>query len=265
MFPKPPDSFFQKIEIFQKHNHLIAAQSTRKGGVSVSPFESLNLGLFTEDSPQKVSENRLRFFSALGIKEAQTVSSYQVHGDNIKVADQPAQLEGYDALVTNKAGIFLTITIADCVPILIYDPVRQVVGAVHAGWRGTVAGIVAKTLQVMQAEYETLARDCQAFIGTCIDGNSYEVGLEVADHFSPNQKYWNEERQKFFVDLKRANKDQLLSQGVLPEQIEISPYSTVEHNDTFFSHRHEKGKTGRMLAVIGMKTLEATSVIPSVV
>ena len=253
MVPKLKNALFQKTEIFQKFDHLIAAQSTRHGGVSKFPFHSLNLGLFTQDDAQHVSQNRQRFFSALGIDESQTVGSYQVHGNEVMVVETPGQLEGYDALVTNKPGVFLTVTIADCVPILVYDPVQQVVAAIHAGWRGTVAKIVFKTLTTMEDQFGTCSEDCHAFIGTCIDGSSYEVGMEVAIHFPDSQKEWHEDRQKYFVDLKKANQEQLLSKGVSPRQIEASPYSTVLHNDTFFSHRHEKGQTGRMLAVIGMK------------
>lgn len=244
---------YHKPKILEPFPTLIAAQSTRLGGISLSPYQSLNLGLFTKDNPENISENRKRFFSSLQICEEQTAGSYQVHQNQVKMVERSGQIEGYDALVTNKKALYLTVTIADCVPVLIYDPAQQAVAAVHAGWRGTVAQILPLTLKTMADHYGTKAEDCLAFIGTCIDGNSYEVGLEVANHFSVDQKRWDETRQKFFVDLKKANQDQLLSNGVQSKNIEISPFSTVLNNETFFSHRFEKGTTGRMLAVIGMK------------
>lgn len=248
-----PNTFFKTPTIFQNFDHLVAAQSTRLGGVSPSPYASLNLGLFTQDKVANVQENRRRFFTALGISESQTAGSYQVHKDKVKVIEAPTMLEGYDALVTNKPDVYLTITIADCVPVLIYDPVQQVVAAAHAGWKGTVAQIAQKTIQTMTRQFGSLPINCKAFIGICIEGAHYEVGTEVANHFPASQKNWHEERQKYYVDLKKANQDQLRAAGVLAEHIEVSSYSTVANNDTFFSHRYEKGTTGRMLAVIGMK------------
>lgn len=244
---------YQLPNVFRNFTSLVAAQSTRKGGVSQAPYKSLNLGLFTEDDDINVAKNRQRFFSNLGISEEQTVGSYQVHQNNVKVVEKAGQWTGFDALITNKKSVFLTITIADCVPILIFDPVQKAVGAVHAGWRGTIAQVLTNAIRQMEKHYKTKTEDCLAFIGTCIDGANYEVGPEVARHFPAGQKNWNESRGKFFVDLKKANQEQLLSLGFPPEHIEVSPYSTVTHNDHFFSHRFENGITGRMLAVIGLK------------
>lgn len=251
--PLNKSDLYQQPKIFAPYNALILAQSTRKGGISQAPYHSLNLGLYTNDKNEYVAENRHRFFSSLQIQAKQIAESYQVHGNLVKVIQEPGQLEGFDALITNKKNIFLTVTIADCVPILVFDPQREVVAAVHAGWRGTAANILSLTLTAMTQHYDTKAKDCLAFIGTCIDGTCYEVGLEVAAHFSNEQKRWDKIRNKYFVDLKKANRDQLLAAGLLPEKIEVSPFSTVENNDTFFSHRLENGTTGRMLAVIGMK------------
>lgn len=240
-------------EIFSPFTSIVAAQSTRHGGVSPAPYSSLNIGLYTPDEQTNVDENRDRFFGALGVQESQIAGSFQVHQDQVKMVNQPEQVEGYDALITNKKNIFLTVTVADCVPILIYDAKQEVVAAIHAGWRGTVVQIVRKTLNKMQLQFQTKGPDCYAFIGTCIDLCSFEVGPEVSDQFAEAYKEWDEGRQKFRVDLKESNKAQLLGFDVPESQIEVSPFDTMTHNDTFFSHRKEAGKTGRMLAVIGMK------------
>lgn len=244
---------YRKPKQFSLFESLVAAESTRHGGISTEPYASLNLGLYTGDDPAAVVENRRRFFSSLSIDPVRTAGSHQVHGNEVLVAFAPGQYEGYDGLVTNRRDLFLTITVADCTSILLYDPVRQAVGAVHAGWRGTTLQIVAKALLTMYESFGSQPADCYAYIGTCIDECSYEVDADVADHLPPPFKRWDEERGKFFIDLKEANRHQLLAAGLPAPQIEISPFSTFLNNEDYFSHRKEKGHTGRMLAVIGMK------------
>ncbi len=234
-------------------NNIIAAESTRLGGFSQQPFESLNLGLFTDDDPINVSRNRHHFFNQLGIKPEQVSGSHQVHGDQILQVNCPGQQEGFDALITSKKNIFLTVTVADCAPILIYDQKQEAVAAIHAGWKGTTLKIVQKTLSRMNETYGTRGEDCFAYIGTCIDECSFEVDADVADHFNAPFKRWDKSLGKFFVDLKAANQQQLIDFGIPGNRIEISPYSTYIDNDRYFSYRKEKGHTGRMLAVIGMR------------
>jgi copper oxidase (laccase) domain-containing protein len=112
---------------------------------------------------------------------------------------------------------------------------------------------VSNALQLMKENYGTEGKDCKAFIGACISYENFEVGDEVAIHFDDSQKRFDSQKQKWFVNLKEANKKQLLDFGLLSENIEVTNYCTVVNNDKFFSHRKEKGKTGRMMAVIGMK------------
>ena len=239
--------------IFSPFNHLIAAESTRLGGVSSPPFSSLNLGINTQDSFENVQGNRAIFFQQLGIEETQFASSFQVHGAEVQIVEKGGRTEGYDALVTNQPNVFVGVTVADCTPILIFDSKQLAVGAIHAGWRGTVAEIVRKTLTTMAETYGTQAKDCFAYVGTCIDECSFEVGEEVAEQFEAEFKRFDTGLNKYFVDLKRANAAQLVAFGIPKNQIEISSFSTITHNDTFFSYRLEKGQTGRMLAVIGRK------------
>jgi len=237
--------------IFSDIPGLIAAESTRHGGISQGAYATMNLGLSTEDEPVAIAENRRIFFESLGLPSSQIASAYQVHGDSILKVVQPGRDEGYDALITNVPKVFLTVTIADCTPILIADPQTRAVAAIHAGWRGTIAGIVSKTIVRMQAEYGVQPSDCFAYIGTCIDECSFEVNADVADHFGADYKRWDEALQKYFVNLKAANFAQLTEAGIPTHQIEVSPYSTVLHNADFYSYRKEKGITGRMLNLIG--------------
>jgi len=138
---------------------------------------------------------------------------------------------------------------------LIYDAKNKAVAAVHAGWKGTVADITAKTIQMMQVEFNTKPSDCYAYVGTCIDEKSFEVGEKVAELFAYEFKsiVKSGRKVKFFVDLKKANAAQLIKCGVPESQIEISNFSTVLNNNDYFSHRKEKGKTGRMMALIGVR------------
>ena len=240
--------------IFNQFPELIAAESTRHGGVSQAPYHSLNLGGATNDLPEHVAENNQRFFSEIGVKLADTAKSHQVHGAEILNVRQPGRYEGYDAMITDIPGIQLAVTIADCTPILIYDPVRKAAAAIHAGWRGTVQNIVSKTVLAMNEKFKTNPKDCFAYVGTCIDECSFEVGEEVASHFASSHKRLDETKGKYFIDLKNANKEQLLLAGLKPEYIELSRFSTVLNNEDYFSYRFENGTTGRMLATIGFKS-----------
>lgn len=186
-----------------------------------------------------------------GIKETDIAACKQVHGKEILLADAPGKREGFDAVITNTKGVFAAVSVADCTPVLIYDSTTHAVAAIHAGWRGTVLEIVSATLKKMKTELGTETKNCFAYIGTCISECSFEVGEEVAAQFNTAFVQWNKDKQKHFVDLKKANKAQLLDAGVPVRQIEVSPFCTVLNNDEFFSYRKENGAPGRMMGVIG--------------
>lgn len=245
-------NLFRTPAIFSEYPHLVAAESTRHGGVSPVPWHSLNLGKNTADAAENTAENRRRFCAALGFSPEQLAWSKQVHGAEVLVATAPGGAEGFDALATQTPGVLLSVSVADCTPVLVFDPVHRAVAAIHAGWRGAAADIVGKTLRTMAEAFGTRGADCMAYVGTCIDECSFEVGAEVAAEFDPAFKRYDPERNRFFVDLKKACTAQLLAAGLAAEHIEVSPFSTVLHGDNYFSHRKSGGVTGRMLAVIGM-------------
>ena len=233
--------------------HLIMRESRRNGGVSQFPYQSLNLGLNTQDDITAINTNRQIFFDLLNISSDQVVGSLQVHDDLILEATESGYFSGFDAFVTNRKDLFLTIGIADCTPILIFDPIYSSVGAAHAGWKGTAKNIAAKTLLKMQELYGTNPKDCFAFIGTCIDTAHFEVGEEVAEQFDNRFVHYSPNLNRPHIDLKAANYQQLLDVGISAENIEFSEFSTVLDNEHYFSYRKENGQTGRMLAVIGMR------------
>jgi len=211
----------------------------------------LNLGFSSGDDLDVIKQNRKLFFDTLGVSEENIAWSKLVHGNKVLVADKPIKAEGCDAVITNQPNVFATVSIADCTPVLIYDPKQKACAAIHAGWRGTAAGIVIVTLKAMQANYGTKGEDCLAFIGACIGEKNFEVGEEVAVQFADDVKRFDPEKKKYFVDLKKENKKQLMQSGLKENNIEVSNYCTIADNDKFFSYRKGKGVTGRMLAVIG--------------
>ncbi|MGZ3884186.1 MAG: peptidoglycan editing factor PgeF [Bacteroidia bacterium] len=219
------------------HPHLLAVQSGR---------------YFPAIEGTDFSADRDLFLMEIGLNIETLVYAKQVHGNKVLVADTPVYKEGYDAIVTNVPGVYACVSVADCTPVLIYDTKQKAVAAIHAGWRGTVANIVVETLQTMQAYYGTKGEDCLAFIGACISERNFEVGDEVAEQFAGMEKRYDAEKGKYFVDLKLANKHQLLNCGLHEKNIEVSDFCTVADNARFYSYRKEKGKTGRLFALIGM-------------
>jgi YfiH family protein len=217
--------------------------------VSSQAYQSLNLGVHTDDDPLAIEANLKLFCADLGIAPEALARSYQVHGSAIWTTTEPGYQSGFDAILASEQGIFAGVGIADCCPILLADPVRQTAAAIHAGWKGTVAAIVHQTASAMIATGSNPA-DILAYIGPCISLENFEVGDEVAEQFEHKEK----RGARWHVDLKAANAAQLKASGIT--EIEISDYCTLADNDVFFSHRKEQGITGRMLAVIGFQLRE---------
>lgn len=241
---------------FRAFNQLIALQSTRTGGVSQGTYSSLNLGINTGDSEEKVKKNTLRLCEAAGINSEKMVSSVQVHGTEILTADKPGRYHGYDAFMTDKKDLFLCIFTADCYPVLIYDPRHQASAAIHAGWKGSSDRIVMKTLDAMQKNFNSTPEECFAYIGTGISAEFYEIGLEVAKEFpQDNLRRSPLSDDKYMLDLSLANYQQLLASGIPASNIERSQCCSFGDSDKFFSYRRDNGKTGRMVSLIGVRSL----------
>lgn len=220
--------------------------STRKGGVSLGPFDSLNLG-GSEDQPSNISNNRKLALEALGLQDKRLATLKQIHSCRVCVAKVGAQ-EG-DALVSNEPGWVLAVSVADCYPILLEDPKNKIIGAVHAGWRGTVGGIVKNTLEKM-FELGAEAQHIQVAIGQGISAKHFEVGDEVLQQFRDagfGDVYFENNR----IDLAACNKKWMLELGLFESNIWHMNRCTFEED--FFSYRRDKGKTGRMWGVIGLK------------
>ncbi len=238
---------------------LTQAVITRQGGVSPSPWDSLNVGGTVGDDVEHVRENRARSFAALGRTLASLFDVWQVHSADAVYADAPRRVhEDYhkaDIILTDKPDVTLYMRFADCVPILFHDPKKGVVGITHAGWMGTVRGASAATVKAMQEHYGSKPKDILAAIGPSIGVDHYEVGADVISQveqaFGPDAKRLVELRDgKTYLDLWAANRRQLEKSGV--QQIEVSGLCTACHLDDWYSHRAEKGRTGRFGALIAL-------------
>jgi len=244
--------YFLMPHLFTGLPGLAAGFSTRRGGVSLSPYAGLNLGLSTGDDRDCVWENRRRLFGAVGFSTDRLAIAGQVHGAAVKTITDAGLYPGTDALVTATPGLLLCISAADCASVLLADPAHRVVGACHAGWRGTVAGIVGRTLDAMILLGANPA-GIRAYVSPCISVAHFEVGPEVAARFDAAFIRHLPGQAKPHVDLKAALEAQLLQAGVPPTAIEIAPHCTFAETDTFFSHRAEHGRTGRMMGFIGLR------------
>ena len=238
--------------------------STRRGGVSPFPENSLNLAGFDEDTAENIHENRRRFLNVFEGNYKLT-SAWQVHGDDVKVVatEQDAENteEKFDALVSDLPGILIGVKTADCVPVLIGDAEKSAFAAVHAGWRGTSQSIIRRAVEKMSEAYGSDPADLICAIGPAALCGRYEIGQDVIDAFASNftdhERYFSPTREGHaLVDLHLANEDQLTACGVKRANIFKSQFCTIERTDLFFSYRVEKklyGKAGRMMSVIGLK------------
>ncbi|MGD0570935.1 MAG: peptidoglycan editing factor PgeF [Candidatus Sulfotelmatobacter sp.] len=263
---------------------LVHGFSTRQGGFSQAyGKDALNLGFTGDDSKSTVERNRVAFLRELGGIGMPLVTLRQIHSDIIQFVDSPTQsLIPGDGLITATPGLLLGIQTADCLPIILVDPKHRAVGVFHAGWRGTVKRIVEKGVGEMQRRFGSRPRDLKAAIGPGVRGCCYEVGEDVRQQFESQfayaaklfrevkesdpvrEKYpllflsarppgHSELPKKIFLDLVEANRQQLLTVGVLPKSIAASPLCTNCRTDLLFSYRAEKGDTGRMMNVVGIR------------
>lgn len=232
------------------------------------PHDALNLAGFDDDAAEHIYENRRRFLT-LFEEEWQLASCWQKHSADVRLvrsiedARPPENARGEtvycDALTTGAPGILLAVKTADCVPVVIADARTGACAAVHAGWRGTVASIVARTLEEMAEAFGTRAGDVHAAIGPAANGCCYEVGEEVIsafrEKFPDSDSLFTPTREGHaLVDLQRANREQLIAVGVQSENIYTAPLCTMCRTDLFFSYRREKrlhGRVGRLMSVIG--------------
>ena len=235
---------------------LTHAVFDRTGGVSPSPYKSLNMSTSAGDKLENVIENRRRALIAVGLGSAKTTLVSQMHGIQTIAINESTDLPSTraDALITSAPGIPLFMSFADCVPILLYDPVKHAAGIAHAGWKGTVKGMAQHIVHEMVRNFSCRPADIIAAIGPSISVHRYPVGPEVVSQvqhaFPTRHDLLPDYNNSVHFDLWGANADALFQCGI--KSIEISNLCTAGHTEKFYSHRAESGLTGRFGVVIAL-------------
>lgn len=238
-------------------SNLVHAVTTRHGGVSPAPFDSLNMSAHVGDEPARVQENLDRLHRALGLDRQATVDASQAQADQVALvtaSERGTRIKGVDGLITNRPGIPLMLRFADCVPIILYDPIHQAIGIAHAGWRGTVGKVLTNTVSAMGEAFGTAPQEMIACIGPSIGPCCYEIGTDVSDKvehsFPDTHELLLSKNGSTHLNLWQANAVQLHALGV--RQVEIAKVCTADHTDDFYSWRRENAKTGRFAALIAL-------------
>ena len=257
------------LEYYDFGNGVTAFSSTRLDGYSRGNYAAFNINRYCGDDETNIRKNRELLCATLGIDDYQLLMPHQVHLAKTALVDeafmtlsreqQSEALEGFDALMTNLSGVCIGVSTADCIPILLYDEAHHAVCAVHAGWRGTVARIVEKSVAAMQTTYGTCPEQLKAQIGPGIHLDSFEVGDDVYDAFATagfemtaiSRRYPN---QKWHIDLPECNRRQLLSVGVQSASICVSPVCTYMQSEQFFSARRLGINSGRIFTGIILRS-----------
>lgn len=239
--------------------------TTRHEGVSRPPYNSLNLGTSTLDQQHSVEGNRSLLIRAFGGPGDALLTVRQTHGNDILVIDTYNEDVSHfltvecDAIITNQPGIMIGVCVADCVPILLLDPEKRVAAAVHAGWRGTAARLVCKTVEAMKVHFGCNPAALQAAIGPCIMQCCYEVDAPVRQAFLQGGVAWDSVSSpsgdnKWMLDLAAVNHELLTSAGIPSPAIQAANMCVCCQRELFFSHRRDNGETGRQMGFIMLKT-----------
>lgn len=250
---------FFTFKHFKKFPSLLHAVTTKSNDL---PY-AFSLALHTGEDTKNITANRNKLSKLLNSDQPlHYIVANQTHSDNIKVITQKETkgwetlsdaIEDCDALITDLKGVVLNILTADCVPILLYDQKREVVAAIHAGWKGTKSQIASKTVQKMTEVYGCDPKDILAGVAPSIGRCCYEVGKDVAEHFFDMPEGFTPIGKKYMLDLPLINRQQLLAAGLQENNIEMSHICTACEVERFFSYRKEQGCSGRFMSMIGMK------------
>ncbi|MEA3492446.1 MAG: peptidoglycan editing factor PgeF [Campylobacterota bacterium] len=249
---------FYYFDHLSHENGLIHAITKKEIGEAYA----FSLALHTGENREKIVANRTKLAQKLMLSKSSVfVVANQTHNDHIVVIDERVMrgwesvedaVEDCDAMITNQQQVILAILTADCVPLLLFDPVERVVAAVHAGWRGTEAKIAKKTIAAMQSRFGSNPSHILAAVAPAIRGCCYEVGEDVARHFRAYPDALEQRGEKYMLDLPMINRQQLIASGMMEKNIEMSDLCTACKVDHFFSYRREHGCSGRFMSMIGM-------------
>jgi len=247
----PENSTIIFSEILSQFPEIKHGISTKLGGNPSPPYFN-NMSFKVGDMEENVRNNRDKFFGSLGIDQKSLAIPQQVHSDEIEIINKPGYYTGCDGLITSNKNVFLIISTADCYSVLMYDNANKVIANIHSGWRGTQKKIVTKAVNMMKKEFGTKAEDLYVFTGPGISSENFEVGEEVAGLFG--EKYTGRRNGKYFIDLKANISDQLNALGIMNSNLEMYPHCSYSMKDYLHSYRRDRGKSGRMYSVIGIRS-----------
>ncbi len=242
-----------KSYLLSKYPDLVFGFSTKVGLNRKAPYY-FNLSKSVGEDENLVAENRRSFFSTLGLDHENIVFQKQVHSDIVTYVVKRGICGESDAVITNKKGLGLAVSTADCVPVFLYDPRNKVIAGIHSGWKGTQKKILFKTLQKLKTNFNCSPEELAAYIGPSICRDYYEVGEEVASQF--DSIYLLKRNNKVYLDLPGANYDMMLDFGMRENNIQMSSLCTYEMKSLLHSYRRDGIKSGRAIGVIAMKAAE---------
>ena len=248
-----------QFENLLTHQHINHFSTTRTGGTSQDNLASLNLGYTVGDKPLNVTQNLGFLAKSLGIERSQFVFPKQNHSVNIEIVESSNNIfPDTDALITNVPGICIAVRTADCVPVLLYDPIQKAIAAIHSGWKGTLQKITNKTIVRMTKAFGCNPGDIIAGIGPSIGPEVYEVGKDVIDGFDKEFKKNTffkaiKDSDKALLNLWKANEQILLDSGVPKKNIEIAEMCTYSNPNLFYSARRDGQRSGRLATGIMLK------------
>ncbi len=240
-----------RSKLFSQYPQIIFGISTRNGGVSAPPYE-LNLSISVGDDPENVRENRKRFFTSLNIDQSRLAFPVQVHSSHVQYAGRPGRFPHTDGLTTDNKDLYLIVTVADCLPVFMFDPVHSVIAGVHAGWKGSSQKITEKMIRFMIDRWQTDPANIIVYLGPSAGVCCYEVGEEVAGQFDA-EFIRPKSNGKFHLDIPAVNRAQLVNAGVNEGNIEHRNECTICTPNRYHSYRRDGKKSGRMMGVMGIR------------
>ena len=242
------------------HPDVEAFSTLRKGGVSKGEYAFFNICHYTGDAPADVETNRSVLAAHLDIPSTNIILPRQTHSTEVRIITEPPQegeLEGVDALITQTPRLCIGVSTADCIPILLFDPVHRAIAAIHAGWRGTLGRIVRRTIELMQSHCHTRPSDLLAVIGPGISLKAYEVGHEIPELFASNGFIFGNITElqdgRWHIDLPAANRWELICSGLRQDFITDCALCTYQNNNHFFSARRQGINSGRIYTALMLK------------
>ena len=236
--------------LFQKFPEIRFGFSTREGGVSPQPF-GLNLSFSVGDDRTNVIRNRDLFFGRMRVSWEEVAIPGQCHSTTVLRADRGGNYESSDGLVADRIGVFPVVSVADCVPLFLFDPERRAVAAVHVGWRGAAGGIVSSAVERMAQEFSTDPGDLVCYLGPSAGACCYEVGQDVGRLFA-SRFLRSAGGGKSLLDLPSFVREALREERVESRKIELSGCCTICNPELFHSYRREGKRSGRMMGIIGL-------------